>query len=404
MGGGGAFVAPAPVVSEFVAPPNGAWSHIQQPRAMYLSGKTVFGYVGGVTGNVELRSYDHATTTVSAAKVLHAALGGAEGNPDHHDNPSIAVLPNGKWLTTYSGHDAAALYVSISPNAAPDITGSWTETNIDASVGGADYTYPCLVILGSDIYLFYRDESGGIGRLAYTVSSDNGATWSARTVLYSPGAARTAYWQVVGNGVDRLDIVVTDGSPPAEAAPVKVYHMYIQSGTRRKSDGTAIAAALPLGPSDLTTVYSSAPDRAWPWDAILRGDGTPQFVLQIVGAADNTIRDYRWTGSAWQGTDITTTGGVFTANISPGAGIDQADPNVVYILKKVSGVWEMYRYATATDGLTWTNTAVTFASASDNLSPSTVRGHNGELPIVWFYGPYTNYLVFATGIKGLVLP
>ena len=100
-------------------------------------------------------------------------------------------------------------------------------------------------------------------------------------------------------------------------------------------------------------------------------------------------------------TDITTTGGVWVANISPGAGIDQTNPDRVYVLVKVSGTWELWQFDYA--GGTWTGTAITTASATNNLSVSTPRGESGRLPVLWFHGTYTNYLSWSTDIKGLVL-
>lgn len=401
-GGGG---ASSPLAVATALGVNGAWSHIGSPRALFLADTTILGaVVGGSLGDCVLHAYDHVAESASSF-VLRAALGGAEGNPDHHGNPAMVVMPNGKLLTAFAGHDAPELWIRISTNAAPDISSFAAAVNIDSSVGGSDYTYIALVVLGSSIYLFYRDESSGIGRLAYTVSTDNAATWSARTILFSPGAARTAYWKVAGNGVDRVDIFVTDGSMPNETAPVKTYHLYLQGGARYKSDGTVIAASLPLGPSDLTLVYDGADGRGWPFDAAIRpDDGTPQLALQVAvdGDTDNSLRDVRWRSGAWSSHEISRSDGIVVANISPGVVYDHMNPDKAYVNRLVAGAWEMFDATTIDDGATWEVSQITVGSAEDQLSASPVEDHDGRMPVVWFTGPYVDYLDFDSSIVGLL--
>jgi hypothetical protein len=409
-GGSGGFPERVPVVTSLSTAPAGAWSHTADPKALYLPdvGQTVFGYVDGTSGNVELRAYDHAAGTISGATNLHSALGGIDGNPDHHDAPAILRrASDGRLVTVYSGHAAAACYRRISTNP-DDASAFGAETNLDSQIGATDYTYPNLVQLTGEtnapIYLFIRDLAiNPSDRLIYSKSTDDGVTWSAKTTVYNPGASRSVYWKLISNGVDRVDFFVTDGSMPNETAPVRIYHFYMTGGTFYKSDGTHISASLPFGPSDVAQVYGGSL-RAWPFDAVLRpDDNTPEVVIQIAtsGETDNELRDYRYRGGSWVGNAIVSAGGIWVANISPGVVFDHQNPDTTYLARLISGKWELWRYRTYDDGATWTGTAMTSSSAVNNLTPSPVYGHNGQMPVVWFRGSYTDYNHYSTGVAGL---
>lgn len=412
MAGGGGGTTPAVGTPTTISSaPEGAWSHIGDPKAVYLSAvdKTVFGYVDGTSGDVEVKTYDNAAGTTSAAVTLKAAVGGIDGNPDHHDSPALLRrASDGKLVAVYSPHSSANIYRRISTSA--DDASSWAaETNLDSSIGGTDYTYPALLELTdeSTVYLFVRDNSiVHDDTLIFSTSTDGGSTWSAKTAIYQNLAGDGPYWKICTNGTDRFDVFATDASMPTGTGVVKVYHFYYQGGSYYKTDGTALGSP-PFTPSDVTLVYDGAAGRAWAFDAIWSG-GEPRVLLQqadstsVGSATTNIIREYRYRSGAWVGYDvIPDTGGLWVANISPGAVYDHANPSLVYGAKKVSGKWEMWRYRTTDDGVSWVGTAVTSASASDNLTPAYVADH-GDMSVIWFYGSYTNYLSYSTGIKGLV--
>ena len=112
-GGSGAFTPP-PGPFVLTTAPAGGWTQIPEAHAIYYNGHTYFGYVNGANGNIEIRSYNHATGITSAATVMHAAL---DSPADTHDAPGLLIRDSDKHIVaSYSAHNGAALYVWISTN------------------------------------------------------------------------------------------------------------------------------------------------------------------------------------------------------------------------------------------------------------------------------------------------
>lgn len=410
-GAGMAFAAPAVgTVSTLTTAPDGGWSHIADPRALYLAAvdKTVFGYVDGTSGDVEIRAYDNALGTVGSAVTLKAAVGGIEGNPDWHDNPAILRrASDGKLVAIYTPHSSAQCYRRISSNA-DDPSSFAAETNLDSQIGGTDYTYPYLTQLldeASDpIYLFIRDGmTTGTTSLIYSTSTDGGSNWSAKTVLFSGLSSRDPYWKIASNGTDRIDIFTTDASMPNDPGTVKTYHFYMTGGAWFKSDGTSMGSP-PFDSGDPTLVYDGSDGRGWPVDTTIDNDGDPRVLLQITdtGETFDIIRDYRLRFGAWVGYDVVPNiGEVLYAN----AAYDQSDPNTVYSGKKVGSWVHMHRYRTTDNGVSWVGTDLEPASVSNSGTPSPVFGRvasANDLAVIWFNGTWVDYLDYDVGVKGLV--
>lgn len=370
---------------------DGGWTQASDPHAVYSSGKTFFGYVDGTNGNIEVRSYTHATETVSASFSLHAAL-----QVDTHAAPALIVRPDGRLVAAYSAHDGATMYVRRSTNVG-DVSAWQTEQDLDATLGGLDYTYPHLHYVGTTLYLFYRDWQGGnTGVLCYSTSADDGVTWSAQTQLYK-NAGKSAYWKIDSDG-SRIDIATTDGRDPPDAPPTKIYHFYIEGGVRKKSDGTTISASLPLGPSDLTLVYDGAAGVGWAHDIV--AGANPVFTYAVLDTpTTNSWRYARWTGDSWNLKAIASSGGTIDTGFAASVVLDHSDPMKVYAPVKVGSRWEMYRFAD--NGASFTSYALTTSSAADHLYPTTVRDHGTGLTAMWLYGTYTTYLDFDFGIVGV---
>ena len=106
---GGAYAASPFSDFTLTAAADGGWTWFTDPRAVYYNGKAYFGYVDN-SGNICIRTYTHATATVSAETVLHAAL-----QVDDHANPSILIRDSDKKLLVfYSSHDDTTMRLQIS--------------------------------------------------------------------------------------------------------------------------------------------------------------------------------------------------------------------------------------------------------------------------------------------------
>lgn len=395
-GGSGAFALPMPS-GPFVltSAPSGSWTQIPDPTAFYYNGKTYFGYVNGSNGNIEIRTYTHATGIVSAATVLHAAL---EYPPDTHDAPAIILRTSDRRIVAaYSAHNGNDLFVWISTN--PEDISAGTETNIDGAVGSGVYTYPNLVQLSGEagaIYLFFRNFGGGVtAQWQYTKSTNGGASWSTEEEVYSvPGSA--SYWKVTTDSVNRIDFAVSSDFP---AVTSKVGHFYYD-GTWHKSDGTTISASRPFTFTDVTQVYDSSGGPAWPTDVCLDGSNHPRIVYTIyLGGSDSSAKFTRWNGSAW----VTSTILASTGADYPVACLDAAVLTQCHLSRIVGGSSELWRYTTADSGATWSGISLTPSATDDNLYPTSVKGgHPSDLAVLWLFGTYVpSPATNSLGIKGI---
>lgn len=400
-GGSGAFSQP-PITADtisFTASQDGGWTQIPEPKAYYHNGKTYFGYVDGDNGNIELRAYDHASETVSAATVMHAALG-----VDTHNAPAVMVAADGRIVAAYSAHDDVShLYVWVSTN--PEDISAGTETNIDAAFGSNNYTYCTLVRLSAEsdrLYLFVRSRDTTTNYLQFSTSDDDGATWAAHTDLFGE-STKGPYWKIATNWADRIDIAM--GGDSALDGTGDIFHFYYD-GSWRGSDGTSLGAPI-FTFADLTTVYTGG-DPAWPTDIALDGSNRPRIVYNVSldSNTDSAFRYARWDGAAWVLSDIDPAVGDGIVDPSPVASLDPVRINLVHAVhKNGSGYYELYRWTTADDGDTWTSEVIADSAGdtTQNLYPTKVHRHPlGGPATLWLFGHYDGAAIgFDLGIKAV---
>lgn len=406
-GAGGSFAIPQPSAFEVAASPSGGWTWFTDPRAVYYGGRTYFGYVD-TDGDVAVRSWDHATDTVSSETVLSAAL-----EQDDHDNPSFLVRDSDhKLLAFYTKHDDDRVRLRISTTSLdtdPDLSdGFAAEVSLDAALGGVDYTYPNPIqLLGetSDpVHLFYRDIAVATPArydLMVAKSTDGGATWGAGTRITN---IDRAYWKIVQTSDTRIDFALTDTHPAYGNG--SIYHFYYEGGAWFKSDGTS-AGSLPLDTSDMTLVYDGTTVPAWVWDIAMDGTDPRIVFATFPSETDHRYQYARWSGS-WSVNEIVEAGtyiptsGIGMAPVeefySGGVALDHANPNRVWAsVQTGSGRWDIFRYTT-TNGTTWSSLALT--SSGKHVRPVSVYGADPELQALWFAGTYTNYVDYSVGTMG----
>lgn len=393
-----------PVVHEDIAAaPSGGWTWFQEPRAVQYNGVVYFGYVNG-SGDIAIRTINATTLAVSAETVLHAAL-----EADDHDNPTILIRDSDKRIIVfYTRHGGAQMYKRVSTNP-EDISAFDAEVDLDASLGGAAYTYPSPVQLLSEandpIWLFYRDPvDDNTTAMRYSKSTDGGATWAAQTLLYSD-SGRSAYWKVTSDGLGRIDFAVSDGHPFYDAT-VKIGHFYYEGGTFYQTDGSAFVGAPPYDFTDVSEIYAGSP-KGWVWDvAVDSVTGYPRVTYSTWPSKDDARLHWaRWTGTAWESHEVATGGSKdFAQNQSYYTGgivLDHEDTNVVYCSREIDGQYEMWRYTTADNGSTWTGEQLTFRSGGINIRPVSIRNHGANLAALWLYAPYyAGYLTYSAGTRG----
>lgn len=429
-----------PVVTAGVIVPDGVWTWFNDERAIWHNGKLYVGYVKK-NGRISVTQYnpvDGLSKEVELSSVTEV---------DDHNNPSLHVLPDGRIMASYSRHSKDNYYFyRISNVTDPDTSGDWGAEQTNGS--GQRHSYANTYAMSSEgnkIYTFTR----GIGwNPNWTVSSDNGVSWSTLKELVRNGGDGTRpYVRYTGNGVDSVDFIYSDGHPRDENN--SIYHARIKGGNVLHTDGSVIKALsnTPLlhdatTPERGTVVYqySTAAQtnydewvpggRAWAWDIQYQKNGDPVIVFSVQvdnatgsGWNHDRIGYYyaRWNGSNWEKRFIAHAGRPLYSSEDDYAGgvcIDPERPNVVYISSNAmdpfnraafSNVtlaanerYEIWKGTTLDGGLTFSWEPVTYDSTQDNIRPFVPRGHSHSESLLWLQGTYSSYTSYNTKVVGKI--
>lgn len=397
--GPGAPMRVPPVAARLlIDPPAVGWTVPQDPKFVYANGKTFIGWINA-GGDAQVAAWDHASSTMSSPFTLHTALGGGEGNPDPHDSPAIHVRQSdGRLMVAYSAHSGSGAYLRISTNPF-DATAFGAEVNLDSQLGGFAYTYMGFAELSAEgtIFLFYRDQPtfGNVyGPVCYSTSTDDGATWSAQTVLFTPNASNRAYRRMGTNGIDRIDIAATHKDPdPNPATAAALFHMYYEAGDWHASDGTVLT--LPADKFTATVLLGAGSGSAWSAGFAYDGSGNPVSLTLIQHSTTIDVHQARWNGSSWDDSTIVAGLTGIYGNAYHPATMSREDPDVVWVSKLTGSHYELFRYTF--DGATWTATAITSGSTVENTQPDAVWGAVLPIKVIWLHGIDTSGPTFNAG-------
>lgn len=389
---------------------DGIWSWFTNPRAVHYNSKLYWGAVTqSSAGDLVAHDYNRLTGTIETSTLSTAF----DGND--HANPSILIRDSDKKLMVFATrHNDTEFNYWVSTNA-EDASAFGTATNIDSSIGGERYDYPCPIQLTGEandpIYVFYRHRNTAntawLGT-CFTKSTDDGATWAAGTTLFQ-NAGERPYFMYARNGDDRIDFACTNGHPD-EVAACSIYHFYYQGGNYYTSDGTLIGdgTALPLEPADVTLVYDGTTVDSWVYDLAVDSSGNPVIVYSTLNtrASDHRYRYARWSGSTWVDNEICTAGGplyVAASTYSGGVTVDKVNTNIVWCSRNTAaGVWGIYRYTTSDGGATWVEEQQDAHSGVVNARPFCPWG--ASYPAIWWSGTYTTYSNYDTFTRLRTIP
>jgi hypothetical protein len=385
---------------------DGGWCWFADPRGLYYHNtneRTFYGWINA-GGEVNVAQYDHATGVTSYATVC------SNLEIDDHDNPSILIRASDRRVMVfYSRHTTEPrLYYRVSTNP-EDITSFSSEQQVTGIT--ANVTYPTPFQLADEsnrIYLFWR----GIGwQPTYATSDNGGSTWNTPRQLIQ-GADRP-YVKYESDNRSRIHFAFTDGHP-RENPSNRIYYACYYNGGYYRANGTLIKllSAGYLNTSEAEVVYNAASGRGWIWDIALDSLGRPVLVYTALPAETNHRYRYtRWTGSAWRDGELCAAGGWFPEtwpgssesepHYSGGIVLDHTNPSVVYLSRPVSGVFEIEKWVSNDNGVTWpSQTAVTSGSVVNNIRPYVIRNHpqNG-FELMWLNGHYRHYTDYHTAIK-----
>ncbi len=401
----------------------GAWCWFADPRALHYenSDGTInaswLGYID-VHGSIKATQMDFVSGKQTDVLVR------SYFQPDDHDNPTFLVLPDERVLIIYSRHtDEAAFYYRVSQKPG-DITTLGAEKKL---VTANNTTYPSPFILSDDPTHFYLCWRGinwhpTIARLTLPDDNDDVSfDWGPYQIVQSTGAR--PYAKYVSNGKDKIYVTYTTGHPDNEQ-PNWLYCNAISIN----SDGSSCKPTLEdLAGTQLSTIeegvfnvsktssYQSsypltivdAPSsyRDWVWQIALDSDGHARIAMVRITSGKDQHEYYyaRWTGSAWELTDICDGGAKFHSSnteycYSGGMTLDQQSPSELYVSKPVEGdngsIYEIWHYTVSDDGTVTASEAITENSQKNNVRPFIVSGSQGSpLRLAWMNGDYYYWLV-----------
>lgn len=379
----------------------GCWSWFSRPTALFLAqaNKTIWSYVSS-SGTVSVAELNHNTGAITLTALSSAAL-----EVDDHNAAAFVRRADGKLVAFYSKHSAdTTLRYRVSTN--PDDATAWETEQTLTQPGNTTYANP-FVLSDGKCYLITRCDLGGSTLSPHIRSTSDYSSWSSAQELIRNSAQRPyVRWCQTG---DRIDFLVSSGNPgDAGLNECSIFHFYAKliAGTLNyyRSNGTQITSALPLALSDLTKIYDGSTYFGWNWDIAIDADGYPRVLFtRFVSTTDHRYMFARLTASGWTKPVEIAAAGTYLYAAQPyysgGICFDASDPNIVYLSKESSGVWEMQRFVTADSGATWTKSAdITASSGASQKScrPISPLGHKGVLPLLFWTGTYTAFNSFAS--------
>ena len=388
---------------------DGTWTWYNDPRAIVDSdGLTTYvGYNSG--GDMMVAKIDHATLAVTEGTV------NAGFNTDDHSVPALVQRSDGVLMAWYSRIGDTVPRYRVA-GAARSVA-SWGATQWPTVPSYlVTYTNPRYLPTTDKLLIFARGHVDSDTRVhMYCATSNWGTSWGPWVEFLKPPSGQTGRpYLVMRQDGDRLHLLISTRSP-AQAGACSTYHLYAEwhegDGALRYygTDGTRITAALPFAPSDATLIYDGTTVKGWNWDIAVDADGNPHALfMKYVTSGEIRMFTSRWNGSAWT-TPVDIIGGNVGDALIPtdsfytgGAWFDSADPDALYLSRKVSGVWELAKFRTTDSGATWTKVLdLTTGTTSPikNFRPFVPAGRVDGLAVFWPQGTYDDYYTHSCTIK-----
>ncbi|TWT66329.1 hypothetical protein Pla123a_47230 [Posidoniimonas polymericola] len=411
---------PGPVVIN----PNGGWSWFGDERAVVDADRNLL-YVGSLAnragyggpekdGDVEVTRVD-LSSGEATTDVLRDALT-SYGGGDDHNVPSLLLLPDGRVLAAYTGHNnnSQTYFRTYDPDSQ-----QWDSERVfdwNAAIpGGSTFncTYNNLFYLPADgaIYNISRNHERCPNAI---VSHDMGQTWEYAGQLVRASEADGATGLYVNGYLkysqrgDRVDLIATERHP--RNFNNSLYHGYLEGGVLHAADGKAVDTQLDADAAaqatDLTQVFAAGTNvdgvpmtHCWMLDFERFADGA--VVALFKARVDDSIEDHQFfygvfRDGQWRAFPLARAGGRLFRNEEDYTGlaaIDPNDPSTVYISTSVDpnssdrlAHHELFQGRTPDGGRSWRWRAVTHDSKADNLRPIIPRWKPGRTALIWNRG------------------
>jgi len=386
-------------VSRATVTDDGGWCWFQDPRALRHRGAHDRTYVGWITrsGDVCVGQYDHDDGAVATA-TLHA-----DYEADDHDDPTVAVRPDGRLVVFYTRHGGPSVDYRVSTD--PESVASFEpERHVEPGPETA-VTYPNPRWIGGDLHLFLRNA----GSVVDVVSPDGGETWHEQRELVTTGGEGWCVYAKVSRVRDgEVNLGLTHAIGGGDDPHRHVRHARFDGDALRASGGSVLGrvsdGSLPVAIDETTPVFDSGAtgDDAWIWDCATSG-GVPQLTyVQLVSPDDHRYRYARWTGDDWADELLCHGGAHVVAGAdnperyySGGVVLDHDSPGVCYASVGSHDSSALVRFERVGGGSPeghgdWHREQVAPADAQ-NLRPVVPWNRHSDLRVCWLRGSYTYY-------------
>ncbi len=405
---------------------DGGWCWFQDPRALIVGDKLVFGSVASGyleeerRGDIEVTSYDMKTGETQTFE-LHDRL-----QLDDHDAPALLERPDGRLIAVYAKHGNDDL-VRVRISSRPRDASAWQPERSFPVGDGVTY---------SNVYLL-SDAREGKGRVFdfhrgkgwdpnFLISDDLGVTWSyGGRVLGGPGRP---YLRYACDGKSDVHLIATEQHP--RQFDNSVYHAVLRGGVLHTSDGKALARIdeREVAPEELTRVFAGDADHvAWTVDLELDRSGDPVALLSVQrdgagqpsrqGGLDHRFYYARWDGERWNVHQMCYAGTRLYAGEDDYTGLGAIDPDDTGLVlistdaHPVSGKplistadgkrhREIFVGRTQDGGETFAWDPVTSNSSEDNLRPIVPRWNAERTFVLWLRGEYRSYTDYDLEVVG----
>ncbi|MEZ4795654.1 MAG: BNR-4 repeat-containing protein [Flavobacteriaceae bacterium] len=397
---------------------NGAWCWFSDPRAIIIGDNIITGWVK-TNGTIEAGRLDLKTNTVETNVLYHKL------EKDDHNNPSFLLVDEKKVLAMYTQHNKRELFI----NTLNDFSNSFefSEVRRVNPVSREEYrkfpkrtvTYVNPVKLATEndrLYCFGR-WTGFKPNLMW--SDDGGLKWSKAKVFITKrpfNKKNRPYIKYYSDGTSKIHMAFTDGHPKVE--PLNgVYYAYFEKGEFFKANGEVICDIenMPFEPHQASLIYVPNDLDGRAWIADIGQDENSNPVVLFTKSPSQLNHEYWYAifiNNNWIINKICDSGEWFPktkknkkesepyyfGNMT----IHPENSNIVYLSRKVNGVFEIERWETKDFGKSWKNESITKNSKYDNVRPFLPRGlkKDENEVVLWMENKkYTHFTKFKSSIK-----
>lgn len=419
---------------------NGAWCWYQDERAVVdvTRGKLIVGSdasdngVGGSPRNGDIEAVIFDLQNGQSQRYALMEGGTNFGGCDDHNAPAFLIMPDGRYLAFYAGHNSNNnSYWRFFYTDRWGIEHAFNWNNIP---GGTDFrtTYSNLFYLAAEdkLYNFARTYARSPNLM---VSADHGQSWSYGGLLTEPDVSIgyvNGYFKYWSNGVDRIDFVATEHHP--RDYNTSIYHGYMKNGQSFKSDGTMldndISDKTAPKPADFTLVFAANTNvngdlmsRCWTIDLVAYKDGTLATIFKTrvnddpdrpSNDPDHALFYARYDGATWTSTYLGKAGKKMYSSEQDYVGLGALhpnDPNTIYISTPIDPrddanltVHEIFKGETIDHGAAWTWTPITQNSVRDNFRPIVPAWDEHNTALLWWRGTYLSAQNFDAAVVGII--